>query len=207
MHMKRLRRHKRAAHYLVHMQKLHRQFIMTVARAALFEMVKTILVFQNPFEPNDGLVNIASGLAASEKVQSDILSAAELGEAAFLKFVRERLLSSAVPSFDKLPAHKLATFTSMQSSTTVSTRSRANAADRTMFARLLVVAQNCGMDMCSVLTYNLRPLPLSLLHLMALWLKPTKLRFFLCWNQVCQQFSLSHPTAPGYSMEWQFCRA
>ena len=68
-----------------------------------------------------------------------------------------------MPFFQKLPALKLATFPSLQRRMkSTQKQSKASKADRTMFARLLVVAQTRGMDMRAVLEFNLGPLPLAL---------------------------------------------
>ena len=98
-----------------------------------------------------------------EDVATDWISAEKIGEEAFLKFAKNRLLSNTVPFFQKLPALKLATFTSLQRRMkSTQKQSKASKADRTMFARLLVVAQTRGMDMRAVLEFNLGPLPLAL---------------------------------------------
>ena len=55
--------------------------------AAVQAVIETLDGFQNPFHVTEGLVNVASGLVASKKVETDLLTAQQRGEAAFMKFV------------------------------------------------------------------------------------------------------------------------
>ena len=125
--------------------------------------------WQNPFalsldEPDASIVNLSSGVAASEDVASDLLAAQCIGNTAFEEFVAQRLTSSSVSFFDVIHKLKLKTFRNMKRSKTVGQGDRAvvMSADRDLFARMLVICQSRQLDLRNVLTYCLGPLPLAL---------------------------------------------
>lgn len=110
------------------------------------------------------LCTIFSGVIASSPVRTDLLQAYNIGEKNFLKFVRDRLQTNTTAFHARLPALKLATFTSMTKAKAVKVSGREVIvrADSHLFARMLVVAQTREMELKEVLTYELGPMPWSL---------------------------------------------
>ena len=121
---------------------------------------------QDPFAGSDSLCNFVTGLVASEEVENDCLQAKNKGESALKDFMTNRLDGDepAKSFFDTLPKISLKTFSSLlkQSSVTVDNAKVVLKADRSLFARMVVVAQTRLLNMPEVLCYELGPLPWSL---------------------------------------------
>ena len=67
----------------------------------------------NPFNSRDmtePLLNIASGVAATDGITDDLLTAKQKGTDAFVTFVQKRLPTSEVDLFAPLPKSSLQTF-------------------------------------------------------------------------------------------------
>lgn len=121
----------------------------------------------NPFElreSDDSLVNLASGVVASQEVSDALLSANLTGEQQFKKFVNERIRTQKVDFFNPLSKLNLPTFSTLLTTKQIKSMGKdvVLKADRGLFARMIVMAQNRQMDMRAVLTYPLGPLPWSL---------------------------------------------
>ena len=132
---------------------------------AVEAVVSLLKSWQDPFKDSDGLINIASGFAASDAVCHDLLSAADIGESALKDFIEQRLAEGSTCSFhDTLSQMQLNTFSSMlkQSSVKVDKVKMVLKADRGLFARMVVMAQTRLLDLRQVLTFELGPLPWSL---------------------------------------------
>ena len=109
------------------------------------------------------LVNLASGVIASEEIQRDLLQAYALGEVAANNFIRDRLETSKEPFYNPISREKLRTFSSnTQTKVKVSKQDIVLKADRAIFVRLLVVAQTRSVDLGKLFTYSLGPIPWSL---------------------------------------------
>ena len=129
---------------------------------AVEAVLGTLETWQNPFAPTDGLVNISSGVVATDSVKKDLLNAVDIGEEALLAFIRDRLQSSTIGFFEKIQSKNLATFSSMNKPAKKQDKSKVAQVDRALIARMLVVAQSRSMDMRYVLQFSLSPLPLAL---------------------------------------------
>ena len=62
------------------------------------------------FETNEKLINLSSGIAASDEVQSDLLAAHTKGESAMQKFIEECILAQSVGIHATIPKLQLKTF-------------------------------------------------------------------------------------------------
>lgn len=124
----------------------------------------TLASWTGLFDHHDQLINISSGVAATEDVASDLENAYQCGNKQFTEFVEDRLRTGSVSFFSKLPSNKLKTFSSLTKTVkkTASSQATAIRADRNFFARALVVAQNRKLDLRNILGYSLTPVPLSL---------------------------------------------
>ncbi|CAI9731614.1 Hypothetical predicted protein [Octopus vulgaris] len=127
----------------------------------------TIESWVNPYETKnttDSLINIASGVKASDDITEDILSAEEKGANAFSSFVQERLCSSQTDLYPPLAKTSLKTFRKLVNSkkTKGTTTDVVIKADRGLFANMVVIVQHRQMNVKEVLQYPLGPLSWSL---------------------------------------------
>ena len=95
----------------------HRESSVSAIRqqeGAVDSVVSLLKSLHNPFEGSDGLINIVSGIFASDDVHRDLLSAFEVGESALKSFMEERLAEGSTLGFyDTLPQAQLSTSSSM----------------------------------------------------------------------------------------------
>ena len=75
--------------------------------------------------------------------------------------MEERLVKSVVEFFDPITKNNLKSFGTMAKQVKVKLKNREISikADRSLFARLIVMAQNRSFSMRGVLSYSLGPLP------------------------------------------------
>ncbi len=119
----------------------------------------------SPFQSRETLVNICSGVEASQEVQDDILKAEHLGEMALQKFLEERINSSEVSFYSPIKRFALKTFQNMKVKKVIQLKEKTVtlAAERSMFGRLLVIAKSReGLSLKDVLQYSLSPISWSL---------------------------------------------
>ena len=111
----------------------------------------------NPFKTEqEELLSLASGVM----VENDV--AEEIGEQQFLDFFKKHLLGENPDIFTKLKRNKLQTFSSTKS---VSVKNKEGKKvnimfNRNLFARLLVIAKSCQVDLKELLSYSLGTFPL-----------------------------------------------
>ena len=118
---------------------------------------------KSPFETSTKLFNISSGVVADKAVTADILGAKKTGKDACDKFVEERLVKGVVEFFDPITKNNLKSFGTMAKQVKIKLKNREMSikADQSLFARLIVMAQNRRFNMRDVLSYySLEPLPL-----------------------------------------------
>ena len=120
----------------------------------------------NPFNSRgmtEPLLNIASGVAATDGITDDLLTAKQKGTDAFVTFMQKRLQTSEVDLFAPLPKSSLQAFGNQVKSMRIkSAATNVIKADRGLFARMIVIAQHWQMNMQDVLKYPLEPLTWSL---------------------------------------------
>ncbi len=133
----------------------------------------------NPFAcESDEITSLTSGIVAPEDVKLDLLKAKQIGERNSNEFIEKRLLTNEVPFHEPISGLGLKTFSDLvgkQKSQTSSQKEVIIKADRSVFARLLVVAQqreNITID--EVLRYELGPLPWSMATVFGTMQKTTK---------------------------------
>ena len=126
----------------------------------MFDVLQDI---KSPFETSTEHINISSGVVADKAVTSDILGAQKTGKDACEKFV-EKFVKGVVEFFDPITKNNLKSFGTMAKQVKVKLKNREIAikADRSLFARLIVMAQNRSFNMRDVLSYSLGPLPWSI---------------------------------------------
>ena len=120
----------------------------------------------NPFDDSrSSLINICSGIEASPEIKSDLLTAEAVSESCFESFWTDRIQSSNVPFYDPIKKLKLKSFTNLRVKKIINLKSKTLtiAAERSMFARLLIVARSReSLSLKEILIYSLSPIPWSL---------------------------------------------
>ena len=122
--------------------------------------------FTNPFCVEDGdkqLWNISSGTAATDVVKSDLLSAHRYGEETFKEYIGERLFNGEKDVFDKLSLPKTKTFSDIgkKVKSNISLTNASMKENRHLLVRMMVIAQEKGLDQKDVVTYPLCSVPLA----------------------------------------------
>ena len=127
--------------------------------------LETISNWINPFELGEqDLVCFPSGKAATEKIKQDLLQAHRTGENAYRRFSEMRLESTSakVKINDSMKKAQLKTFSNLGKEMKVR-RGTANEAilraDRALFAQIIVIAETRELNMSTVLSHPLGPLP------------------------------------------------
>lgn len=116
----------------------------------------------NPFETRESLVNISSGVEASDEVKRDLIEAELKGESSVQEFSKKRLKSSEVSFYDPIKRLSLKTFSDMKIKKTIKLKEKSVtlAVERSIFGRLLAVAKDReGLSLQKVLSYSLSPIP------------------------------------------------
>ena len=122
-------------------------------------------------------MSISAGVLANEKVESDILSAKENGQAAFDKFMKTRLSTEETMSiFDPIKKMKLSSFSSINKTKTCEVNSKIipGQASKELFVKISLVAQIRSLDMRSVFKFPLGRLPWALVEPMGTVKKTSK---------------------------------
>ena len=122
-------------------------------------------------------MSISAGVLANEKVESDILSAKENGQAAFDKFMKTRLSKEETMSiFDPIKKMKLSSFSSINKTKTCKVNSKIipGQGSKELFVKISLVAQIRSLDMRSVFKFPLGPLPWALVEPMGTMKKTSK---------------------------------
>ena len=150
--------------------------------------IEMINQWNNPFEPSEGIVNLSSGVTASEEIKEDLLKAKEIGERCLDEFLKSRIESGEVSLYEPIRKQKLKTFDNATKKKVLKVKGTdvAVKADRQTFARLLLIQQQRGIDLKKVLTYELSSLPLSLAN-------PDGT---LCKTAKSKLISILHPSIP-----------
>ena len=127
----------------------------------------------NPFDPSKHksklVMNLATGMTASEEVSNDIISARAKGRDNFDEFVKTRLVDGHEKGvLEPLRKNKLKTLRFYRTPVKLSSDSLSSTkvidADRGFFSRLIVVAKSRSVDLKDILTHELSPVPYSLAH-------------------------------------------
>ena len=133
----------------------------------------------NPFEQSEELSSLSPGRIATKEISDDLLSAKKTGEEATMTFMKERVISNNEDFFSPITKLKSKTFADFSKKSTIKLQNKEEIlkADRTLFARMAVVAQSREMDMQDVLKHSLGPLPWSLAAVDGSYAKTSKSKF------------------------------
>ena len=120
----------------------------------------------NPFSDKQELVCISTAKAAPKDVTSDLMKAFEIDEQSYATFKNERLEKDppAKKFHDTIKANWLKTFSSICKKKEVISSGRAiiSKADRSLFGRIIMMAQARSLLMEDILSHPLGPLPRAL---------------------------------------------
>ena len=149
----------------LHHAELQRPRIQKEEKAVL-AVVDLIQGWINPFAEKQDLVSISTAKAAPEDITSDLMKAFEIGEQSYAAFKKERLEKDppAKKFHDTMKTNRLKTFSSMYKKKEVKSKGRAIIlkADRSLFGRIVVMAQARSLRMEDILCHPLGPLPWAL---------------------------------------------
>ena len=124
----------------------HRELRPAEKRASEKRVQRAIQAFSafiNPFEVEDDLVSLASGIKVQGDVADDLLSVEKTGKGLFESFVENRLKEKTVEFHRPLERNKIKTFASLKKVATVKKDKNVVKikAQSTLFGQLLVLSQ------------------------------------------------------------------
>ena len=99
------------------------------------------------------------------ELQNDLMNAFTKGNCAKKEFYSQRLAEGATKAFyDPIKKLQLKTFSSLQKTAKVKTLNKTMSlkADKALFGRMAVIGQQCNIDLKTVFSYPLGPIPWSL---------------------------------------------
>lgn len=133
---------------------------------AVSQLVSVIQSWVNPFSTPSSLISISTARAAPQDIATDLKNAKYVGEKCYAEFKTERLQTSPpVKKFhDPIKQNKLKTFSNLTKKKEIKSNGRSVIlkADRTLFGRIIVMAQDRDFHMSDVLAHPLGPLPWAL---------------------------------------------
>ena len=119
----------------------------------------------NPFDERDSLINICSGKEATPAIRDGITNALKIGKNALDKFWKDRLKSKKVNYDAPIKKPNLKSFKTLEVKKTIKLKDKSViiAAERTIFARFLALAQSQGaLTHKQIFCYSLSPIPWAL---------------------------------------------
>ena len=127
------------------------------AASAVFHLIQGWI---NPFAEKQDLVSISTAKIAPRDIASDLMKAHAIGEQCYSTFKDERLAQPAKKFHDPITANKLKTFSNLCKNKTVKSSGRVIIlkAYRSLFGRIIVMAQGCSLKMEDILSHPLGPL-------------------------------------------------
>ncbi len=133
---------------------------------AVSAVVNLIQGWVNPFAEKQDLISISTAKSATRNIAYDLMKAYDIGEQSYNTFKEERLEKDPpIKKFhDPIRTNKLKTFTNMFKKKVVKSNGKEMIlkADRSLFARIIVMAQVRSLQMEDILSHPLGPLPWAL---------------------------------------------
>ena len=139
---------------------------ITKDEQAVSSIVDLIQDWINPFSESQDLISISTAKKAHREIATDMKIAHEVGEKGYLTFKEERV--EKIPQVQKfhnlLQTNKLKTFSDMNKKKQVKTNegSIILKAGRSLFGRIILIAQERSLQMDYILSHPLGPLPWAL---------------------------------------------
>ena len=135
--------------------------------ASVSAVVSVIDSWVNPFSEAQDIVSLSTAKAATPEVSTDLIKAREIGERNYKMFAEERL-HQALPSTEfhaTIKMNKLKTFSHLAQQKSVKLKNGQALmlkADRSLFGRIIVIAESRDLQMQDILSYPLGPIPWAL---------------------------------------------
>jgi len=133
---------------------------------AVSSIVDLIQGWVNPFSESQEPISISTTKKAPREIATDLKTAHAVGERCYAKFKEERMENTPqIRQFhDPLKTNKLKTFSDMNKKKQVQTNDRSIIlkADRSLFRRIIVIAQERSLQIDTILLHPLGPLPWAL---------------------------------------------
>ena len=134
-----------------------------LAVQSLVDLMETEWI--NPFsgDPTE-LISLSTGTVAPSDIANDLLTTKARGEAAYKNFQDERIELRKKPFHDPLPKQKLKTFSEINKPRVARSTNKETVlkADNKLFGHIVLIRTSRKLDVKSVLTHPLGPLPWSL---------------------------------------------
>ena len=138
---------------------------MKFDQACVEKVCETLCSWGNVFEQRDNLINISSGVTASDDFHWMLLDAVNIGYVNMMTFWNERFNSADKSFYSPITRNKLQTFKDMAVKKLVKSNEKfaTIAAERNLFGRLLILAKSreC-LPLEYVLAHSLSPIPWSI---------------------------------------------
>jgi len=129
-------------------------------------VVNLLTEWMNSFEESQSLISVSTARVAPRNIADDLLNASTIGELVYAAFKNERLENDPPEKkfHDPLKTQKLKTFSSLTKKKEVRTQGRLTIlkADRSLFGRIVVMAQGRNLQMSDIFSYPLGPLSWAL---------------------------------------------
>ena len=119
-------------------------------------------VLENPFDEGDSIINICSGKEATPAIRDDITNALKIGENALDIFWKDQLKSKKVVFYATIRKSSLKSFKTLEVKKAIKLKDKSViiAAERTIFARFLALAQSQGaLILKQIFCFLLSPIP------------------------------------------------
>ena len=133
---------------------------------AVSTVVRLINDWVNPFVEKQDLISISTAKPAPRDIASDLLKGYEIGEQAYASFKGESLERDppAKKFNDPMKTNRLKTFSNMCKKKEVKSSGRVTIlkADRSLFGRIIVIAQGRNLQMDDILLHPIGSLPWAL---------------------------------------------
>ena len=122
-------------------------------------------VLENPFDKRDSIINICSGKEATPAIRDDITNALKIGKNALDIFWKDQLKSKKVVFYAPIRKSSLKSFKTLEVKKAIKLKDKSViiAAERTIFARFLALAQSQGaLILKQIFCFLLSPIPWAL---------------------------------------------
>ena len=120
----------------------------------------------NPFSESQDLISISPAKKAPREIATDLKTAHAVGERCYANFKEERMEKTPqIRKFhDPLKTNELKTFSDLnkKKQVPINDRSIILKADRSLFGRIIVISQERSLQMDTILSHPLGPLPWAL---------------------------------------------
>ena len=146
-----------------------------------------ITSWRNPFQTSSTLSSLSTGVKAPGDLMTSLHDAHKFGTQAAQTFLDKRVISNDDDFYAAIPKMKLMSFSGLTKKfVRISDKTVVLKADRSLFARMAVIAQSRSMDMKTVLSFSLGPLPWSLANVDGSLAKTPKSKLLHLLESTCE---------------------